>query len=177
MLTGDLIALRARLDADVEVLHTELYDDVVTRIRGDSRPWVPLPAGSPRSPFAVKEAGESVVFFSAVDVSSGELAGEALLYGIDAHNRSAHAGLALRPAFRGRGLAVPVLELLCRYGFGIRGLHRLQLETLADNEPMIRAAMRAGFVEEGRLRDARWVDGGFVDELVLGRVSGSERAE
>jgi RimJ/RimL family protein N-acetyltransferase len=63
-----------------------------------------------------------------------------------------------------------VLRLLCRYGFEIRGLHRLQLETLADNEPMIRAATQAGFIEEGRLRAARWVDGEFVDELVFGRV-------
>jgi RimJ/RimL family protein N-acetyltransferase len=35
---------------------------------------------------------------------------------------------------------------------------------------MIRAATQAGFIEEGRLRAARWVDGEFVDELVFGRV-------
>jgi RimJ/RimL family protein N-acetyltransferase len=170
MLADDIIGLRARVDADSEVLHAELYNDVSTRIRGDSRPWVPIPVGSPTSPFAMTAGDESTALFSILELASGELAGEALLYLIDTHNRSAHAGLALLPGFRGRGLSHRVLQLLCRYGLEIRGLHRLQLEMLADNEPMIRAAKRAGFVEEGRLRDARWVDGAFVDELVFGRA-------
>ncbi|HEV8460928.1 MAG TPA: GNAT family protein [Gaiellaceae bacterium] len=170
MLAGGAVGLRARVEADVAVLHAELYDDVPTRIRGDSRPWTPLAAESPRSPYAVADGDDSVAFFSIVELPSGELAGEALLYSIDPHNRSAHAGLALRPSCRGKRLSAPVLELLCHYGFEIRGLHRLQLETLSDNEPMIRAARRTGFVEEGRLRDARWVDGRFADELVFGRL-------
>lgn len=170
MLADEMVGLRARVGADVALLHAELYDDVVTRVRGDSRPWTPIPADSPSSPFAVKDGDDSAAMFSVVELACSELVGEAALYLIDPHNRTAHAGLALLPAFRGRGLSHHVLQLLCRYGFEIRGLHRLQLETLADNEPMIRAATQAGFIEEGRLRGARWVDGGFVDELVFGRV-------
>jgi RimJ/RimL family protein N-acetyltransferase len=170
MLSDELIGLRARVEADTAILHAELYDDIATRIRGDSRPWTPIPAHSPSSPFAVKAAHDSAALFSVVELASGELIGEALLYLIDTHNRTAHAGLALLPAVRGRGLSHHVLQLLCRYGFAIRGLHRLQLETLADNKPMIRAATRAGFIEEGRLRGARCVDGQFVDELLFGRV-------
>ena len=106
-----------------------------------------------------------------VERERGELAGEALLWGIDLHNRSAHLGLSLLPGFRGRALAVDVLRVLCRYGFGIRGLHRLQLETLADNAPMIAAAVRVGFEHEGTLRAAAWVDGGFQDEVVFGLLA------
>jgi RimJ/RimL family protein N-acetyltransferase len=166
MLLGDTVELRARADDDVAVLHSELYDDVATRIRGDNRPWMPIAAASSHSPFAIGAPREDVAFFSVVECGTGELAGEALVYAIDAHNRSGHVGLALRPAFRGKGLAIPVLSLLCRYGFEVRGLNRLQLETLSDNEPMIRAALRAGFKEEGRLRSSRWVGGGFADEVV-----------
>ena len=39
MLHGQRVTLRARLDADVPVLHAELHDDVETRSRADSRPW------------------------------------------------------------------------------------------------------------------------------------------
>lgn len=171
MLANEVIGLRARVDADSSVLHAELYDDVATRIRGDNRPWVPLALDSPSSPFAIRDGDGSAAIFSIVELSSGELAGEALLYMIDTHNRGAHVGLALRPSFRGRRLSHHVLQLLCRYGFEIRGLHRLQLETLADNQPMIRAAISAGFTEEGRLRESRWVDGVFVDEAVFGRLA------
>ncbi|WP_380282989.1 GNAT family N-acetyltransferase [Kitasatospora purpeofusca] len=171
MLQTSRIALRARHDSDVPVLHTELYDDVVTRSRADTRPWRPLAADSPESPFVVGPGDDGVAFFSVVDRSSGELAGEALLWGIDAHQRRAHLGLALRPGFRGRGLAGDIVRLLCHYGFTVRGLHRLQVDTLADNLPMIKAATAAGFVLEGTLRRAAWVYGAFEDEVVLGLLA------
>ncbi|MFE6866204.1 GNAT family N-acetyltransferase [Kitasatospora sp. NPDC057692] len=171
MLQTSRILLRARHDSDVPVLHTELYDDVVTRSRADTRPWRPLAADSPESPFVVGPGDDGVAFFSVVDVASGELAGEALLWGIDAHQRRAHLGLALRPGFRGRGLAGDLVRLLCHYGFTVRGLNRLQVDTLADNLPMIKAATGAGFVLEGTLRRAAWVYGAFEDEVVLGLLA------
>jgi RimJ/RimL family protein N-acetyltransferase len=91
--------------------------------------------------------------------------------GIDLHNRAAHVGVSLRPSFRGRALGTDVLRVLCRYGFDIRGLHRLQLETLADNHAMIEAAKKAAFEHEGTLRLSAWVDGAFADEVILGRLS------
>jgi RimJ/RimL family protein N-acetyltransferase len=63
------------------------------------------------------------------------------------------------------------VRVLCRYGFAIRGLHRLQVETLADNAAMIGATRRTGFVLEGTLRRAAWVNGRFVDEVVLGLLA------
>jgi RimJ/RimL family protein N-acetyltransferase len=169
VIRGDKIGLRARHEDDVPVLHAELYDDVVTRSRADSRPWQPVVAAD--SPYAVAAPSEAVAFFSVVELESQELAGEALLWGIDAHNRTAHLGISLRPAFRGRGLGVDVVRTLCRYGFSLRGLHRLQLETLADNAPMIAAATRAGFTVEGTLRRSSWVYGTFVDEVILGLLA------
>jgi RimJ/RimL family protein N-acetyltransferase len=46
-------------------------------------------------------------------------------------------------------------------------MNRLQLETLADNAAMLAAASRAGYLQEGRLRQASWVNGEFVDEIVM----------
>ncbi|MFD8788699.1 GNAT family N-acetyltransferase [Kitasatospora sp. NPDC059599] len=171
MLLGTHITLRARHEADVPVLQTELFDDVATRSRADSRPWRPLPPGSAHSPYAVTGPSDEAACFSVVETASGELAGEALLWGIDAHNRSAHVGVALRPGHRGRGLAADVLRVLGHYAFPVLGLRRLQLETLADNTPMLRAAATAGFTVEGRLRDAAWAGGRFEDQLVLGLLA------
>src|SRR3954470_19534593 len=98
MLRGDKIGLRARHETDVAVLHAELYDDVVTRSQADSRPWQPIPPGSDHSPYATTEPADHVAFFSVVQLADDELAGEALLWGIDSHNRLGHLGLALRPA-------------------------------------------------------------------------------
>jgi RimJ/RimL family protein N-acetyltransferase len=168
MLCGDKIRLRARRESDVEILHAELYDDVLTRSRADPRAWRPITPGTAASPFAITDPSNDEASFSVVELAGDELAGHALLWDIEPHNRSAHIGLSLRPAFRGRGLAIDVVRVLCRYGFAIRGLHRLQIETLADNAAMIRTATRTGFVQEGMLRRAAWVNGEFVDEVILG---------
>ncbi|MFD4858774.1 GNAT family N-acetyltransferase [Streptomyces atratus] len=171
MIHGEKIGLRARHASDVPVLQSELYDDVATRSRADSRPWRPIPPGSGQSPYAVAEPSDEAACFSVVELESQELVGEALLWGMDTHSRTAHIGISLRPAFRGRGLGVDVLQALCEYGFAVRGLQRLQIETLTDNAPMIAAATRVGFTREGTLRHSAWVYGAYADEAILGLLA------
>jgi RimJ/RimL family protein N-acetyltransferase len=182
-LTGELTGLRARAAEDVAILHAELYEDVATRIMTDLRPWVPLPFG-PASPFWVPGLGvdpaassdsagaqSDSAIFSVVELATGELAGEALLWAIDLHNRSAHIGISLRPACRGRGLGADVVRILCRYGFRLRGLRRLQLETLADNHAMLAVAVKLGFTREGITRSSSWVNGRFTDDVIFGLLA------
>jgi RimJ/RimL family protein N-acetyltransferase len=171
VIRGELAGLRARHDSDVPVLHAELYEDVATRIRADSRPWRPVPPASPASPYAAGGPADDVAAFSVIRLADQELAGEALLWGIDRHNRAAHVGISLRPAFRGQGFGIDTVRLLCYYGFAILGLHRLQIETLADNAAMIATATRAGFTHEGTLRRSSWVGGTFADEAILGLLA------
>jgi RimJ/RimL family protein N-acetyltransferase len=171
MLRGKVAGLRARQESDTEVLHTELHDDVATSIRAASGPWRPIPVGSPGSPYALGEPSDNIAKFAIIRLADDELAGAATLWGIDTHNRLGHLGISLRPSFRGQGLGLDAVRLLCHYGFTIRGLHRLQLETLADNEPMIATALRAGFVHEGTTREAAWVDGTFTDEAIFGQLA------
>jgi RimJ/RimL family protein N-acetyltransferase len=167
VLRGELTGLRAHTDSDIEVLETELLADVETRIRATGRPWLPVAPGAPDSPYRQAEDRNAAVRFSVIELATGELAGEAVVSGIDLHNRRAEIGLVLRPAFRGRHLGTDVVRVLCYYGFAIRGLHRLQISTLADNHAMIAAAVRAGFRTEGTTRDAAWIDGAFADGVRL----------
>ena len=171
VLTGDIVGLRARHHGDVPVLQSGLYDDVVTRSRADSRPWRPIPPDSVASPYAVRDPADEVAAFSVIELSSQALAGEALLWGIDAHNRTAHIGVAVLPEFRRRGFGTDTTRVLCHYGFITLGLHRLQVETAADNTSMIHAANRAGFSTEGLLRRSCWANGSFLDEMILGQLS------
>jgi RimJ/RimL family protein N-acetyltransferase len=172
MLRGEKVLLRARREEDRPILHAELYDDVAGHARADGRAWRPISPGSSEAPYKIEQPADGDgVGFSVVELASDELAGHAVLWGIDLHNRLAHIGVGLRPAFRGRGLGTDIVRVLCHYGFAVRGLHRLQIETLADNPAMIKAATNAGFTPEGTLRGAAWVLGEFVDEVILGRLS------
>ncbi len=170
MLTGENVVLRARKQSDVAVLHRDLHDDVATRVRTDGRPWTPVPVE--QSTFTTRDTNpDGVASFTVADPVSDDVLGSAVLWGIDLHNRCAHIGLALVPAARGRGLAPEVLRVLCDYGFRIRGLHRIGIETLTDNEPMIRSAQSVGFVREGTIRQGAWVSGQMVDEATFGLLA------
>ncbi|MGX1541045.1 GNAT family N-acetyltransferase [Streptomyces adustus] len=171
MLRGNKIGLRARHEDDIPVLRTELYDDVVNSSRAEAGPWRPVAPGSDDPRLVVNDADERSVRFSVVELESGTLIGTATLWGIDNHNRIAHIGLGLLPSSRGKGYGTDVVATLCHYGFVVRGLHRLQIETLADNTAMLRSAEHNGFVREGVLRSSAWVMGEFMDEVLLGLLA------
>jgi RimJ/RimL family protein N-acetyltransferase len=168
VLTGSKIGLRARHEDDLPILKAGLYDDVVNHSRADDRPWRPITPGSKDAPFAADDNDPGNAAFSVVELAGGTLAGVATLWKIDNHNRSAHIGLGLLPSARGKGYGSDAVAVLCHYAFVVRGLHRLQIETLPDNVPMLRSAERNGFVREGVLRSAAWVMGEFMDEVLLG---------
>ncbi|MFJ4781889.1 GNAT family N-acetyltransferase [Streptomyces sp. NPDC088794] len=168
MLTGSKVGLRARHEDDIPILQAELHDDVANFSRSNGRPWRPITPGSKDSPFAVDDKEQAYAPFSVVELEGGTLVGDATLWKIDTHNRSAHLGLGLLPSARGKGYGTDVVAVLCHYGFVVRSLQRLQIETLSDNEAMLRAAERNGFVREGVLRSAGWVMGEFLDEVLLG---------
>ncbi len=167
MLRGELTGLRAHTDADIEIFETELLNDVETRTRATGRPWLPVAPGASGSPYRQAEDRADVVRFAVIELATGDLAGDAVMFDIDLHNRHAEIGLVLRPSCRGRHLGTDVVRVLCRYGFALRGLHRLQLTTLADNQAMISAGVTAGFILEGTARDTAWINGAFADGVTL----------
>jgi RimJ/RimL family protein N-acetyltransferase len=175
MLRGELTILRARAKDDADILHAELYEDVEGWLRGSHRPWTPVTAG-PKSPYAVPDDDKPILEsgaaeFSIVELISGDLAGSCALWGLDVHNRSGHIGIELRPSFRGRGLGRDAVRVVCRYGFTILGLRRMQIETLADNHAMMTVAEQNGFTREGTTRQSSWVNGTFLDEAVYGMLA------
>lgn len=177
MLRGTKVGLRARHADDIPALMADLYDDVVAGSRAQGRPWRPIAADSRDNPLLVDDKDEGQVPFSVVELDGGVLIGTAGLWGIDNHHRSAHVGLGLMPHARGKGYGGDIVAVLCHYGFVVRGLRRLQIETLADNTAMLRAAERNGFVREGVLRSSAWVLGAFLDEVVLGLLAEDWRAD
>ncbi|MFF7262155.1 GNAT family N-acetyltransferase [Streptomyces sp. NPDC008159] len=171
MLKGTKVGLRARYEDDIPVLRTELYDDVANAARAEGGPWRPITPDSKDPRLFVDGKNDGLVQFSVVELEGDTLVGTATLWGIDNHNRCAHIGLGLLPSCRGKGYGTDVVAVLCHYGFVVRGLHRLQIETLADNTAMLRSAERNGFVREGVLRSSAWVMGEFLDEVLLGLLA------
>ena len=67
----------------------------------------------------------------------------------------------------GNGYGRDALTTLLTYAFDTCNLRMVELWTLADNERAIRLYKSCGFVEEARLRARSWIEGEYVDHLVM----------
>jgi RimJ/RimL family protein N-acetyltransferase len=176
MLRGERVLLRAETRADVEALYPMEHADPEQKMLADTRPWTPSPLsavlekwdrghadGPPQDP--------AFVPFSIDSLATGHLIGGCVLWDLDQHNRNAHLGLALVPAARGQGYGTDVVRVLCDYAFRVLGLHRAQLETMECNTAMRKAAVAAGFREEGMSRGAGWLGDGWENDVVYGLLA------
>ena len=75
-------------------------------------------------------------------------------------------GMGLAPEARGQGLGRALLERGLDEAFA--SFERVELEVLASNTRAERLYRRCGFVEEGRRRRARYIDGVYDDFVQYG---------
>jgi RimJ/RimL family protein N-acetyltransferase len=117
--------------------------------------------------YATRPAQSDRLDLAVIDNSTGRCVGEAVLNEWDTDNRSCNFRIALVPTALGRGFGTEATRLIVGYGFDVLGLHRISLEVYAFNPRAKRAYEKAGFVEEGRRRDALLWDGQWVDAIIM----------
>jgi RimJ/RimL family protein N-acetyltransferase len=181
MLHGETVLLRELRRADVEVLHGAFQTDPAMHAVVSETPWRPSSVEHRLAELDRRLAGpqdEGTVSFAVQrrDDPNDRCLGSCLLWGIDTHNRTAHLGVTLVAAARGRGLGREIVNLLCEYAFVHRDLHRVQLETLESNSAMSQVALACGFMQEGRRREAAFVTGARSDEVIYGLLATEWRA-
>lgn len=169
MLSGERVTLRKVRPDELPAVYAWHYD-VETFLLADDGPYV-VPTYEEFVAERARPGQQEDAAWFGID-AEGRLVGGCGLWGIDLHNRFAHVGMSIGSReHRGQGLGRDALAVITDYGFRLRGLHRLQLETLAGNEAMIRTALSVGYGEEGRLRGKAFVAGTFCDEVVFGLLA------
>ena len=68
----------------------------------------------------------------------------------------------------GKGIGTEAVKLLVDYGFNRLNLHRIWLGVNADNERAVKCYLKAGFKEEGRLREDIFYHGKWADAIRMG---------
>lgn len=87
---------------------------------------------------------------------------------IDYRNRNAEIGIFIgRKDLWNLGYGTETMRLMLKHGFNTLNLHRIYLRVFASNTRAVRAYEKAGFVHEGRLRDAEYRDGSYADVLIM----------
>lgn len=165
MIEGTKINLRAIEDADVALFHRWFNDAEVTRcMNTDAFPAISL---AQERDWIEQQRNDDARNFAIV-LKDGTLIGSCGLRKFNHSARSCELGITIgEKAYWGQGYGGESLKLLLRIAFDGLNIHKVWLTCAAYNERGLRAYRRTSFREDGRLRDDRFIDGGYHDTVVM----------
>lgn len=100
---------------------------------------------------------------------SGVFIGEVSYRDMDVVAGTAVLGIMIGDkSYWGQGYGTDAVLTLCRFLFERFRLRRIQLDTWAGNERALKSYAKVGFQIEGRLRDAAFVNGQPMDQVIMG---------
>jgi ribosomal-protein-alanine N-acetyltransferase len=85
----------------------------------------------------------------------------------DQHSAEYSVGLFVA-SLRGRGLGREVTRLVLAWAFEVVGVHRVELQVLANNSRAINCYLACGFRHEGVRREAELYPDGWKDFIMMG---------
>lgn len=168
------LVLRPWVASDADAVEAAVADPAIARwwpaslrTRDDVAAWIARRADW--------SAGDHVSL-AIDDLFTGEFVGSVSLFKIDRDQGDAEIGYWTAPAGRGRGVAPAAVRALCRWAFEQLPIERIVLYHAVENPASGRVAAKAGFTQEGRLRQSfRNGDGRRHDELLWGLLRGDLR--
>ena len=106
-----------------------------------------------------------------IDIKVGEKwehAGNISFMQLNQHDRSAEIGIFIgRKDFWNKGCGCEAMRLMIGHGFNDLNLNRIFLQVYETNPNGVRCYEKAGFKHEGRLREARYHEGRYIDMLMM----------
>lgn len=166
MLSGKKVALRAMEREDLKRLH-ELHANVELVLLGTNS-WEPEPLAAWEKEFDKHVEDEDKSDF-VIEVDGKVIGHIGLVRWRNRRAGTAELGVGINdPEYVGKGYGRDAINVLLDWAFRIQNYRRVLLHTNATNERAIRAYRACGFIEEGRLREDDYVDGQYVDTLVMG---------
>ena len=110
----------------------------------------------------------SRIVFAAYGVDNNEHIGNCGFYHIDyLHRRAEFWTLIGDKACWGKGYSKEIVRLMVDYGFETLNLNRIYLNVRLDHQPAVRLYETTGFQREGILKEQYYLQGEYVDVLVM----------
>lgn len=123
----------------------------------------------------LEEQARQQLLFSVRTIQPPRLIGFVVFKNMQPAARAAEIGVRIGvEADRGRGWGTRATRLALRYAWGTLNLHRVSLTAFADNPRAIAAYRRAGFREEGVMREAAFTEGTWRDVVVMAAINPAE---
>ncbi|KAA0549901.1 GNAT family N-acetyltransferase [Bacillus sp. BGMRC 2118] len=108
-------------------------------------------------------------YFRVRTLEEDKLIGFVVIHSVEWNNRSGMLAIGIGDAaYRGRGYGTDAIKLILQYAFHELNLNRVGLDVIEYNEKGIRAYEKAGFRQEGKMREAVLRDGKNYDRVIMG---------
>lgn len=123
-------------------------------------------------------AQRNEVLWVVADSNADRAVGHVGLYEIDHRIRTAEFAIMIgdKSAW-GKGLGRACTEFTVRYGFEQLNLNRVSLQVLETNTRAQQLYRSLGFVEEGRLRQAQYKSGRYLDVVLMSILRTEHRTD
>lgn len=158
--------LRLLQEADAEELHSLI--EANREHLGSWLPWAPNQRYSDTLQF-IRHSRRLAAHNNGLQtgvVAGGRIVGIAGFHAVDWSNRTSSIGYWLAADEQGRGIMTAAVTELCRHGFVVWKLNRIELRIAPGNRRSRAIADRLGFVYEGTLRNAEILNGRPHDLLL-----------
>jgi RimJ/RimL family protein N-acetyltransferase len=167
VLAGRLVVLRRHRAEDLGPILRWYADPEVARLTRYS--VRPMTDEEVRRYFETRLLSPGALAYGIHERGTDRLIGLTTFSSLDPENGSVLFHITIGEHDRwGHGYGTEATELMLRLAFERFGLHRVGLSVFSFNERAIRSYTKAGFVVEGRLRDAIARDGRWWDEVQMG---------
>ncbi|KIM42299.1 hypothetical protein M413DRAFT_444726 [Hebeloma cylindrosporum] len=83
-------------------------------------------------------------------------------------HRHVNYSIVLVPEFWDKGFGTAITKFMVDYAFHHLNMHRVSLEVYEGNDRAAAVYRKYGFVDEGRQRQARWINGEWKDIIHMG---------
>ena len=165
MLHGDRVTLRALEAGDASIMWLWYQDREFSTLDGN-RYGTSLP---PLEEFVRSLGSPSFADVSlGIEDERGTLIGVVRLKRGAAEDRNADFGIAIERNSWNRGYGTDATRTILRFAFTEMNLHRVSLGVLEYNARARRCYEKCGFREEGRVREHRFHDGRWHDQIIMG---------
>lgn len=168
MIYGKRIRLRAPEREDIPLFVKWLNDP---EVRHGLARYLPISSAEEEKWFEVmlgRPVVEQPLTIELQVEGSWQAIGNIAFFNIDWRVRSAEVGILIgEKQFWNQGYGTETMRLFLKHGFETLNLNRIFLVVYEINPRAIRAYEKAGFVLEGRQRQAIYMDGEYSDVLMM----------
>jgi [ribosomal protein S5]-alanine N-acetyltransferase len=167
LVVGRLVGLRYFLEEDINDDYVTWMNDpeVISYLEHVD---LPVTRQNLEDYFHSLSQRESQHLLAIIDLDTMRHVGNLKIGPVDTVNSKCFLGIMIGDnKSRGRGVGTEATRLGLEFAFRHLRLNRVELSVSVDNTSAVRAYDSAGFVVEGRRRQARWIDGHPVDAILM----------